>query len=227
MSSPFAGVKQPPSGRVKIVSERGEIVELLYPDPMGSPIDRAGGVGGWQTSDRIGLAPSSWFQAGTLGTATANLMFDLGMQPGASIESRLATLRGMGRRGKDRSAPPGLKLFGDAPTMRSQLWRLDNVEDGANFSRNGKLAQMALTLSLTELIRATGIGEITVGTTRDTPTRPRVRMITVVAGQTLRSIAVQELGASSDYTQIQGWNKSVAKTDPDTDLRPGSKLVLK
>lgn len=226
MSNPFAGVKQPPSGRVKIVSERGETAELLYPDPVGTPIDRSGSVGGWQASDRVGLRQSSWWFATPLGTATASLMFDLSVQGAPSIETRLATLYAMGRPGGG-SQPPALRLFGDVPTMRRQSWRLDNIELGSNFSRGGKVAQMSLTLSLTELILATGIEEVAVTSTRDSPTRPRVRTITVGPKQTLRSIAVEQLGQSSDYTQIQSWNKSVAKTDPDKVLPQGLKLVLK
>lgn len=218
----------PDSGQIVLIASNGSTFKTL----RGGELGRTGGVGGWQTSQRVFRGPASWYQAPTLASLSIPCILDLGELPaGGTLDSRMKTLYKMGQPGKDGSDPPSIQLFGDVTSReRGLIWRLDEIDNAEWLWKPGdhtQLRRVTFTLSLTQLEQSTGIEPLSVRSTRDTASTAKTRTITVKAGDTLRSIAVRQLGQSSDYTQIQGWNPSVAKADPDAPLRAGLKLVIR
>lgn len=192
-------------------------------------VSRAGGVGGWQTVDRPFVKQASWWQATPLRAGQVPVMLDINELPGIPLEDRLDVLEAMGLP-NGASDPPVVRIAGDAPRMTGITWRLDDVAVGAALyqPRNHlRLRRIELVLAFTELERVDDVKTVSVRRTRSSSGTPGTRQIRAHAGDTLRSIAVRELGQSSDYTQIQGWNHAVAKVDPDAPLRTGLVLVLK
>lgn len=215
------------SGRIVLVASNGtSFVALIAGDA-----DRTGGVGGWQSSQRIFRKPAAWFQAPVPSAVTYPIMLDIDELPaGGTLESRLDTLYAMGNPSSTGDNPPSIRLLGDVPTERRIIWKLDTVEQTSRLFSPGdfkSLRRVSITIALSELDRVSGIEPLSVRSTRDTASSPRTRTIITKTGDTLRSIAVQQLGQSSDFTQIQAWNPTLKKTDPDMPLRPGLKIVLK
>lgn len=213
-----------PSGMVRLKTVGAAVTMIRNGD-----IDFTGGVGGWQTSDRVLRRAASWWQATPLRTGTIPTLLDFDALPIDSVEGALNDLYAMGQPIGDGD-PPAVRVSGDAPRMAGIDWRLDEIELGAILYRPHaptKLRRIEMTLTFTELKLASGVSKVSVRRTRDSSTVSKTRQVTVRAGDTLRSIAVKQLGQSSDYTQIQGWNASVAHTDPDAPLRAGIVLILK
>jgi hypothetical protein len=211
--------------RIQSVDDAFLYVNLLL---SGAP-DRGGGVGGWEVSERVLRPPADWWRAQPKSTISLPCMLDIHEQEGPSLETRLKRLYAMGQpRGDD--PPPPVWLVGDVPTARTQWWRIDDISLGERIFRTnplGHLRRQELTVQLTEFVEATGVPKVTVRRTRDSKGRRRVRTIRARKGDTLRRIAVRELGSASAWTDLRSWNKKLRRVDPDAPLRAGSQITLK
>lgn len=193
------------------------------------PPDRDGSVGGWQTLERPYLPDAAWFKSTPGGTISLPCLLDVDELPGASLEDRLDLLYAMGTPLDEGEDPPGLRLYGDVPTARAQTWKLDNISLGARLFRPDAprlLRRQELTLDLSDLEEITGVEKVRVKRTRGRGGKRRRRTIRVRNGDTLRAIAVRELGSSGAYEQIRKANKKLKRTDPDAPLRVGMEIVL-
>jgi hypothetical protein len=225
-TDPFAAVKTPPSGTVKLAaSNRTQITMILT-----GPPDRAGNVGGWETSERVLRPAADWWKTQTKGTISLPCMLDIdALKRSPSLEDRLHLLYRMGQSvaGQD---PPAIRLFGDVPAAHKQTWKLDNISLGDRLFRPDMptaLRRQELTVELSELVQATGVEKVSVKRTRDDAGKRRRRNIRTRRGDTLRAIAVRQLGASSEYRHIQDWNPKFKHTDPDAPLRTGLLVTLR
>lgn len=216
-------LEQVPSGMVKLVPGRGHQLTVVLADTP----DRSGSVGGWETSDRVLRPAASWFNGRPLGTLTLPCILDIDVPDGPSVEERLKRLYRMGhaRHGND---PPPIRIYGDIPQPGRQEWRLDDIQLQDRFYRRdfpNRLRQQKLTLSLTELVTPDPVDDVDVRRTRRHGHRRR-RTVTTHRGDTLRGIAVRQLGSSQAYRLIRQWNPKVKGVDPDEPLRGGIHLAL-
>jgi hypothetical protein len=215
-------IKAPPSGMVKLVADTGATLTLILLD---NP-DRTGGVGGWQASERQTRVDADWFKSRTKGALSLPCALDLFGSPGPSLERRLAVLYRMGQAG-DADAPPAIRLAGDVPRSREQAWKLDDIAQGAQRFRPDdptKLRYVAVTLSLSELNVAEEIDMVSVRRSRTKSGNRKHRTVTVRQNDTIRIIAVRELGQSGQWVTVRDLNKKLKKVDPDQPLRRGLRL---
>lgn len=212
---------------VKLVPTRGSSLTLILTE---DDLGRSGDVGGWQDSERVLRPPAHWWKSTPGGLMSPPCLLDLDEIDGPSIERRLEVLYAMGQPTHDFDDPPGIRLYGDVdPIAKDRLWKLDDITLGKRNYRPDAptfLRQQWLTLQISTLTAAKPVGPVRLKATRSKGKR-RTRTITAKQGDTLRAIAVRQLGSSGDYTLIRQWNKKLARTDPDAPLRAGTKIVLR
>jgi hypothetical protein len=223
---PFSFVKPPRSGMVKLVSAAHTSVTLI----RDGDITRTGSVGGWQQSARSFQEDADWYQSRPKGSYTLPCMLDVLLTGGSTVEELLDRLYAMGYRPDDD--PPEIRLYGEIPAGASSKWRwkLDDIQLGTTLyqEKNHKaLRRIELQLMLSTFAPVTSVAAASIKRTRGTTTSTRVRIYTVKQGDTLRAIAVTQLGSSADYKLIQGWNSKFARTDPDSPLRAGAQITLR
>jgi len=209
----------------------GVVITLSEPPAL------SGGVGGWQGTDRPGRRPARWWQGGVELTQTITGFLDLGVGPhaGTPVERRLLDLRRLGVKPAGEDEPPPIALSGDVVDPYSAgpgLWVMQGLSLGDRlFRRGGVLQRQAVTVELVDYEDTPTIAPVRVKRTRDSVAKPRTRQVSTRKGDTLRTIAVRELGSASAWDRIRGWNPRVLKgtqpVGPDDPLRPGVRLVLK
>lgn len=222
-------VANPPSGMVKLVplaSGLGTVTVI-----RNGTVDRGGSVGGWQASERVLREDADWWKSIPKGTVSIPCLLDVDAIPDArTIEKRLRALYDMGQPdGQDD--PTAIHLYGDVPMCHppTWVWKLDDIQLGDDLFLEDQptvLRRQELTLSLSTYSVTRGVTKVTVKRTRDKHDRRRRRTISARKGDTLRAIAVRQLGSSGAYAQIREWNKKLRHTDPDAPLRAGTKIVL-
>jgi hypothetical protein len=223
---PFAGVTPPRSGMVKLVSAAAASLTLIRNGDIGG----GGGVGGWQGSERVLREDADWWKSTPKATRSIPCLLDIDAIGGPSLERRLEVLYAMGRPVDDESDPPAIRLYGDVdPIARARRWKLDDIQLGAELFLEDsptELRRQELTLELSTYAPAPGVSRTTVKRTRDSKGKRRRRTISARKGDTLRAIAVRQLGSSGDYKLIRSWNPKLKRVDPDAPLRAGTKVVL-
>lgn len=218
----FSGsLPRPASGLVSVIGEQvGTVTLILTGPPEYSP-----SVGGWENIDRIGSTAASWWKQKPL--ATISLPCLLHTRVTGPVEASLAQLEKIGQRVADRD-PSRVKLRGDIPPSAAgaAIWRVDAMPYSSREYRSDAeqlLWWQEVTISLTQfsagtIARAGGLK------TRSNSGQRNRRVISTRQGDTLRKIALRELGSSSDWKLLRSWNKKLAKTDPDASLATGVKV---
>jgi hypothetical protein len=221
----------PPAGMIQLASDTGAQITLLR---IG-PIDHQGGVGGWQQIERATRPDASYYKARTRETITIPCLIDVDLIPGQSLARRLRLLYRMGRPTGDRDEPPGIIIRGSAPAVRGTRWKLDEIALGADLEtklrgrRGGHVVRrIEVTLSLSEEDPAAEVERVRVKRSRTKGGKRKRRHYVVRQGDTLRSIAVRELGVSAGWQAIRAENKKKLPkhVDPDMPLRAGLRLEL-
>lgn len=223
---PFAGVVAPRSGMVKLVASNGTSLTLI----RNGDITRTGSVGGWQTSERTLREDADWWKSTPKGAYSIPCLLDIDAIGGPSLERRLDVLYAMGAPTADDD-PPEIRLFGLVPAGTGPRWRwkLDDISLGTMLESEaalGTLRRIELTLEMSTFAPGGRVTAATIKRTRDTASSRRRRTLVAKKGDTLRAIAVRQLGSSGDYKLIRSWNPKLARVDPDAPLRAGTKVVL-
>jgi phage protein U len=224
------------SGRIRLVSTAGPLkgrgVVLLLPGPP----EFSGGVGGWEATDRPGRRPARWWRGGVEMTQSITGIIQLGVNTGdETVEQRIAMLRRLGTTPGGEDHPTPLRVRGDVAdpySVGGGLWVMQGMSLGERvFRRDGSLRRQAVSVELVDFDDAPTIAPITVRRTRASASRPRVRTITTRARDTLRAIAVRELGSVSAWQRIREWNprlfKGTRPVGPDEPLRAGLRVTIK
>lgn len=215
-----------PGGRVKLQPSRGSGLTLL----VAKPPDRSGGVGGWQSSERSGRRPAKWFKALPDDTYSWELILDLNEVGGPDMHRRLRVLRDMGQPG-DQDEPPTIRIEGDLWDHDASLdWVMQDLSLGERlYAPDGSLVRQTVTVGLERHTPLDEVEAITVRTTRTGRTAKTARRRTVTAKgmDTLRVIALRELGDGTRWKDLQRWNKNLKRVDPDASLRTGLHIVVR
>lgn len=224
---PAPDLVAPRSGMVKLVPSRGSALTLIKADDL----DRSGGVGGWQPLERALAPDATWWKATTNGELSLSCLIDIDETGGPDLERRLDVLYAMGRPAAGADEPPSIRVIGDVdPDTRRKTWKLDNIRLGKETFRADAPAlmrQQALTLELSELVIVDPVALVTVRRTRNAAGQRRRRTIRSRQGDTLRAIAVRQLGSSGQYKQLREWNPRLKRVDPDQPLKVNTQIVLR
>jgi hypothetical protein len=224
----IGGLPVPPHGMLRLIGPKGHTVVLII---SGDP-DRSGSVGGWAQSTRVLAEDADYWVGRPKATATWPCLLHVDGLPGdRSIEDRLDEVYWLGQ-SHDGEEPPVIRLSGDVPARDRRLeWKLDDVALGArrylgNDART--LRSIAVTLSMSSRRLVADVDRVALRPTRDKQGQRRQRQpVRTRQGDTLRSIAVRELGSSADWVKLRQWNPKLKKIDPDDPLRRGTKVALK
>jgi hypothetical protein len=224
-----------PGGTVTFWPSHGvAVLAILNKEP-----DRTFGVGGYESSERSLATPAKWFKQTPDDTISLDCTLDDDVTNYArSVEQRLRDLRAMGTAREDRRRggfmPPAVYLNGDVLTddkIGGWLISTGGIALGPRlFNSGGTLVRQQVTVTLE---RSTLVGEIQAVRSTSTRTgkkhrRRRTRTVVVRTGDTLRAVALRELGDQGRWKDIKGWNKKLLKSvDPDARLRTGVHLSIK
>jgi hypothetical protein len=221
---------RPRPGMVTLEPERGSSLTLI----LNAPPDRAGGVGGWETSERILATPATWWKAPTQDTMSLDCLLDIDAIGGPSLERRLRVLRDMAQPGGE-DEPPWLQISGDLwDSDQNVRWVIqdlklgDRLYIGSGGGRGvvGGLRRQQVTVDLIRYVEVEEVDALRVRRSRLATGKRRRRTYVVRRGDTLRAIALRELGDASLWRDLRKWNKSVKRADPDATLRTGLHLKL-
>lgn len=220
--------KEVPSGMVGLIPERGSRVERLI---LNGDIERAGGVGGWQQSERVLRTDADWWKSTPKATLTIPCLLDIEYVRADRVETVLQQIYDMGKPSEDDD-PTGIKVVGDIPQSAHQVWKIDNITISTvlwQVDHPNLLRRVALSIELSELNRADEIKPVSIKSTRTGGGKRRRRIYPTKRHDTLRGIAVRELGNQRLWHDIKTWNDKKLKhvSDPDQLLRAGIRLVLK
>jgi phage protein U len=216
---------RPKPGRVRLAPENGASALTMLLD---GPPDRGGGVGGWQSTERALRRPARWWQGQPEDTLSLPCIIDVDHVGGPALERRLDALYAMGQP-DDSGEPPTVLVLGDVPTQATKRWVVQSITLGDRLYRSdGALRRQKLTIELEGYAELPSIKPVTIKRTRDAKGTRRARTIRTRTGDTLRAIAVRQLGESSHWKRIREWNpKQFKRTDPDAPLRAGIKVKLR
>lgn len=211
-------------GRVKFTPSSGSPLTLL----VANPPERGGGVGGWQSSDRAQRRPGKWFRAPTDDTYSWDLIIDLDAVGGPSVERRIEVLRLMGQPPARGEEPPTITLSGDVwEPDQAVRWVMDDMTLGERlWTEDGDLRRQHVTVALSRYVEISEIDEVRISRTR-TGRKRRRRTVQSHANDTLRTIALRELGDGGRWKDLRTWNKKLAHTNPDARLRAGTHVVIR
>lgn len=207
-------------------------VHLLVTDPP----QVSGGVGGWETVDRAGRRPARWWRARPEQTMTITGALD-SRRPiveDNTVEERLTQLLSLGRVRGGTDEPSPVRVTGDArdPDSRAgALWVVQNISLGERlFTRTGTLRRQLVTVDLVDFDAIDAIRPLVVKRTRATAARQARRTITSRQGDTLRGLAVRELGTPAAWMRIRNANPKTlggrTPVGPDEPIRAGVRLVI-
>lgn len=212
-----------PGGRVSFNPSRGSSLTLLVEEPP----ERGGGVGGWVSSERSGRRPAKWFKSLPDDTYSWKLIIDLDEVGGPSVERRLRVLRDMGQPGNE-AEPPTIRVLGDLWNEDASLdWIMQDWSLGDRlWTPEGVLRRQHVTVALE---RYTPLDEIEATRIRSTRTgrKPRRRQVVARGNDTLRVIALRELGDPTRWKDLTRWNKTLRRADPDARLRTGLHITIR
>lgn len=224
------------AGAVRLVAASGPFADQGVTVLLARPPAVSGGVGGWEAMERPGRRPARWWRGGTELTQTIDGVLDVDHGDRSfPVEDRLARLRRFGVRPGGAANPAPLRLVGDVADPYSAeggLWVLVGLELGDRiYLRDGSLRRQAVVVELADYTPVETIAQVSVRRTRASVAKPRVRQVTTRKGETLRGIAVRELGYGGGWVQIRDWNPRLFKgsrnTGPDEPLRAGVRVTLR
>lgn len=214
-------------GRVKLTPGIGSPLTLI----LNAPPDRTGGVGGYETVERQGRRPAKWWKSSPDDTISLDCILDIDAIGGPSIERRLRVLRDMGLPGDDVNGPPPITLDGDVweddktvewvfqsggLTLGDRLWNSD-----------GTLRRQFVKIDLERFAPLSTIEAIKIRSSRTSKGKRRRRVTIAKGNDTLRGIALRELGDATRWKDLVRWNKKLKGADPDARLRSGLHITIR
>lgn len=215
-----------PHGQLMLVPSYGQAVTLaLAGDPSVSPA-----VGGWNSSSRYRRLPAKWWSGpDESGNAEFPLAADARLTKYPDVAGTLLDLEALGQASDGQDEPPIIQVICSAtPTIADNDYVLVGMPLGAQVMQNGILVRQEVTVSLERHVPFEALKRVSQRATRSASNKRRARVIKSRQGDTLRAIAVRQLGSAGRWKDIREWNpKTLAKVDPDLPLRVGTRVVLR
>jgi phage protein U len=216
----------PRPGMVKLNPSRGSGLTLI----LNAPPDRTGGVGGFETVERQKRRPAKYWKGSPDDTISLDCLLDVDAIGGPSIERRLRVLRDMGLPG-DEEEPPTITLDGD-------VWEDDKTVEWVFQSGGlslgdrlwlptGMLRRQQVKIDLERYEGIEKIEAIRVTSSRTSKGKRRRRTTIARGNDTLRGIALRELGDATRWKDLVRWNKKLKGADPDARLRTGLHITIR
>ena len=216
----------PRGGMIELTPSRGSKLTLI----LNKEPDRTLGVGGFESTERALRRPAKWYKSIPDDVMGLDCTLDIDAIGGPAIERRIEVLRNMGIAGTE-DEPPSITLDGDVwdndktvtwimqpggLTLGPRLWLPD-----------GTLRRQQVGISLE---RFTELSEIQPTKSTSTRTRSgsrRRRTVRSRGNDTLRAVALRELGDQGRWKDLQRWNKKLKSVDPDARLRTGTTISVR
>lgn len=96
------------------------------------PAQLTGGIGGWVSESRRGLAPVLWWDSPPSYRQTIPVLFT---GSGDALEQRISDLYTLGRSSGSRKPPPLIVIAGPAVHRADLQWVVENIEAGSRVER--------------------------------------------------------------------------------------------
>lgn len=216
----------PDPGRVLLVPTRGSglpsLTLILAADPATTVHD-----GGWDPVDRIARRPVTVYGSPGQRRIDIDAALDTRLIEQPSMTRRLEVLAAMGEPTTNRKPPPLRVLAPSLPLAEPHRWVLTALTLGSQVVQSGALVRQEVQLAFTQYIEERGVTRVAVNRTRDAQGDRRSRTIRARDGDTVRSIALRQLGDLRLWRQIREWNPALRRIDPDAPLRAGTRVVLR
>lgn len=234
----LAALEPPEAGGVGLLSpgsgERagpGEVVLRTTRPPLALRVKLgatsaklSGGVGGWETVDRPGRQDALEWKSLPLRVLEIPLLFD-GLARGRTIDTELTVLYAMGRPAANSprgTPPPTIRLGGMVP-HGDRDWVLTDIEAGETIwdGRHRLRAWVTITLTELETLELIKVGAKASST-------PTTRTHTVRAGESLGTIARDQMGAksASAIAKAVAELKRLNGIRDAKSLRPGQRIKV-
>lgn len=212
----------PVGGQVRLDPSSGNSLTMI----LNAPPDRSGGVGGWQPTERSGRRPAKWWQNIPDDTMVLDCTIDIDAIQGPVVEERLRVLRDMGQPGVN-SDPPTIQVDGDIWSHDQNVtWVMSDLSLGDRlWNADGTLRRQQVTVNLERFNEMVEIKPVTIHSTR-THGRRRHRTVKTKVHDTLRTVALRELGSGGRWSDLRKWNTKLKHTDPDVPLRAGTHVKI-
>jgi hypothetical protein len=214
-------------GLVELTPSRGsKLTMILNREP-----ERPLGVGGYESTERSQRRPAKWWKTIPDDTMTLDCTIDIDAVGGPSVERRIEVLRDMGLAG-DEDAPPVITLDGDVwANDKGISWviQTNGLTLGPRlYNSDGTLRRQQVTVSLERFTETPEIEPLTIRRTRAAGgSRRRRRVVRTRGNDTLRAVALRELGDQGRWKDLRSWNRRLKSTDPDVRLRPGLQITIR
>lgn len=220
----------------RVTSEAVIVIQTDVPD-------RSGGVGGWETVERRFQRPAKYWRGPELSTLTLHCAIDRrAIRQRMSVERALeqlyalakdpsAKLTGSGATGGAADDPTPVRLTGDVVDRDQRIdWVIQDITLAERLPEPGHgffvLGRQHFDLELEEYVAVPSIDPVRIGRTRDKAGQRAKHTISTKQGDTLRVIALRELGEPDDWTKVRDWNPKLKKVHPDDPLATGTKVVI-
>lgn len=217
-------IPDPREGLVTLAPSRGSQLTLVI---AGDP-DQTVEVGGWESSARIERPAAKWWKAPGDGSLQLELAVDTRLVGGPDMARRLEVLRLMGV-ARNGEPPPTIRVVGGhlpLAVWRTWVMAANGLTLGARVVQDGQHLRQDVNVTLEPYDPADPIAPVRLGRTRKGG-KPRRRVIRSKKGDTIRAIALRQLGSISEWPAIRSWNPALKKIDPDAPLKTGTKVVLR
>lgn len=217
-------IRERSGGTVTLRPSRGSSLTLI----LASPPERAGGVAVWAASERRLSRPAKWYQGVADDTMSLDCILDLDHVGGPAIERRLRVLRDMGQGTADQD-PPTITVTGDVWEEDQNInWVLTGWSLGERlWNADGSLRRQHVKVDLERFAAVDPVSAVRMKSTRRQGKRRR-RVVVTRGTDTLRAVALRELGDPTRWKDLQRWNKTkLRRVDPDARLRTGTHLVVR
>lgn len=213
----------PRGGMVTLHAGKAQLTMILNKEP-----DRGGGVGGFQAAERAMRRPGKWWKNSPDDTMTLDCTIDIDAIGGPSVERRIRVLRDMGLPTSGGEDPPSITVDGDIwDDDKTVEWVMEDMTFGARlWNPDGTLRRQQITVELSRFNELATIKPIRIKSTRQKGKR-KSRVVIAHTRDTLRAVALRELGDSTRWKDLQRWNKKLKRTDPDLALRTGTHISIK
>jgi LysM repeat protein len=184
--------------------------------------------GGWSQTPLASGAPVTWYGgAEDPGGLTLTAAIDLRIVAEQGLVRSLDALRRMRVAHHGNDQPPKIRIQCAAlPLVQRGRWVMQGMQLGALVTRRGHTVRQDVTLTFERYGGLDDVDRVRPGRTRTGKNERRTRTIKTRPGDTLRAIAVRQLGSAGEWKKLRAANDKLKKITPDEPLRAGLRIKI-